>query len=321
MRLVHNRNDDAAFERVINTPTRGIGAKTIETLRAFARDHSQSLWKAAIHLCGSELPARASSALQGFLSLIEALDEQTDGLALGELTDHVVERSGLIAFHQKEKGERGQARIENLQELVVAAGQFRADDESMTPLQQFLDNAALDAGDGQAEDFEDSVQLMTLHSAKGLEFPLVFLVGMEEGLFPHQMSSQDPTRLEEERRLCYVGITRAMKKLVLTYAETRRMHGSENYNAISRFVREIPDTCLQEVRLQSTVAQPVSRVTQNIPVPDAGVSLGQRVYHQIFGEGMVVNFEGRGSHARVEVNFDTEGTKWLVLHYANLQAI
>ncbi len=321
MRLVHNRNDDAAFERVINTPTRGIGAKTIETLRAVARDHSQSLWQSAIQLCGSGLPARASSALQGFLSLIETLDGQTDGLALGELTDHVVERSGLIAFHQKEKGERGQARVENLQELVVAAGQFRADDESITPLQQFLDNAALDAGEGQAEDFEDSVQLMTLHSAKGLEFPLVFLAGMEEGLFPHQMSSQDPTRLEEERRLCYVGITRAMQKLVLTYAETRRMHGSENYNAISRFVREIPDTCLQEVRLQSTVTQPVSRVTQNVAVPDANVSLGQRVYHQIFGEGMVVNFEGRGSHARVEVNFDTEGTKWLVLHYANLQSI
>ena len=306
---------------MINTPTRGIGAKTIETLRAVARDHSQSLWQSAIQLCGSGLPARASSALQGFLSLIETLDEQTDGLALGELTDHVVERSGLIAFHQKEKGERGQARVENLQELVVAAGQFRADDESITPLQQFLDNAALDAGEGQAEDFEDSVQLMTLHSAKGLEFPLVFLAGMEEGLFPHQMSSQDPTRLEEERRLCYVGITRAMQKLVLTYAETRRMHGSENYNAISRFVREIPDTCLQEVRLQSTVTQPVSRVTQNVAVPDANVSLGQRVYHQIFGEGMVVNFEGRGSHARVEVNFDTEGTKWLVLHYANLQSI
>lgn len=321
MRLVHNRNDDAAFERVVNTPTRGIGTRTIDTLRAFARDHSQSLWQAAVQLCASGLPARASASLQGFLSLIEALDEQTDGLSLGELADHVIERSGLIAFHQKEKGERGQARVENLQELVVAAGQFRADDESLTPLQQFLDNAALDAGEGQAEDFEDSVQLMTLHSAKGLEFPLVFLAGMEEGLFPHQMSSQDPTRLEEERRLCYVGITRAMQKLVLTYAETRRMHGTENYNAISRFVREIPDSCLQEVRLQSTVAQPVSRVTQNIAVPDAGVSLGQRVYHQIFGEGMVVNFEGRGSHARVEVNFDTEGTKWLVLHYANLQAI
>lgn len=321
MRLVHNRNDDAAFERVVNTPTRGIGTRTIDTLRTFARDHSQSLWQAAVQLCASGLPARASASLQGFLSLIEALDEQTDGLSLGELTDHVIERSGLIAFHQKEKGERGQARVENLQELVVAAGQFRADDESLTPLQQFLDNAALDAGEGQAEDFEDSVQLMTLHSAKGLEFPLVFLAGMEEGLFPHQMSSQDPARLEEERRLCYVGITRAMQKLVMTYAETRRMHGTENYNAVSRFVREIPDTCLQEVRLQSTVAQPVSRVTQNVAVPDAGVNLGQRVYHQIFGEGMVVNFEGRGSHARVEVNFDTEGTKWLVLHYANLQAI
>lgn len=320
MRLVHGRNDDAAFERVINTPTRGIGAKTIELLRARARQHSESLWDAALVLCQSGLPARAASALKGFLDLIEKLDVDTDDLPLAELADHVVEGSGLLEFHQKEKGERGQARVENLQELVVAAGQFRADDMEVTPLQQFLDNAALDAGEGQADDFEDSVQLMTLHSAKGLEFPLVFLAGMEEGLFPHQMSMQDPTRLEEERRLCYVGITRAMTKLVLTYAETRRMHGSDNYNTPSRFVREIPEGCLQEVRLQSTVTQPRSRF-EHTPVPDASVSLGQRVFHQIFGEGVIINYEGRGSHARVEVNFDTDGTKWLVLHYANLQAL
>jgi DNA helicase-2/ATP-dependent DNA helicase PcrA len=320
LRLIHNRNDDAAFERVINTPTRGVGAKTIDTLRARARELNQSLWLSAKALCEAGLPPRAASSVRSFTDLIDELDAHTDNLPLEEVVDHVVTKSGLIEFHQKEKGERGQARVENLQELVVAAGQFRADDESLTPLQQFLDNAALDAGDGQAEDFEDSVQLMTLHSAKGLEFPLVFLAGMEEGLFPHQMSIQDPNRLEEERRLAYVGITRAMKKLVLTYAESRRMHGSESYNNPSRFVREIPSDCLQEVRLQSTVAQPVSRMAQ-VPVPDAGVNLGQRVFHQIFGEGTVVNFEGRGSHARVEVNFDTEGTKWLVLHYANLQAI
>ena len=320
LRLIHNRNDDAAFERVINTPTRGVGAKTIDTLRARARELNESLWRSANGLCDAGLSPRAASSVRSFTDLIDELDAHTDNLPLEELVDHVVTKSGLIEFHQKEKGEPGQARVENLQELVVAAGQFRADDESLTPLQQFLDNAALDAGDGQAEDFEDSVQLMTLHSAKGLEFPLVFLVGMEEGLFPHQMSIQDPNRLEEERRLAYVGITRAMTKLVLTYAESRRMHGSENYNNPSRFVREIPSDCLQEVRLQSTVAQPVSRMTQ-VPVPDAGVNLGQRVFHQIFGEGTVVNFEGRGSHARVEVNFDTEGTKWLVLHYANLQAV
>ena len=163
------------------------------------------------------------------------------------------------------------------------------------------------------------MQLMTLHSAKGLEFPLVFLVGMEENLFPHRMSIEEPGRLEEERRLCYVGITRAMQKLMITYAESRRLHGSETLNTPSRFIREIPAELLQEVRLHTTISRPVSSLTQ-AQVPDTELNLGQRVYHQIFGEGVVLNFEGRGASARVEVNFDTEGSsKWLVLQYANLQ--
>jgi DNA helicase-2/ATP-dependent DNA helicase PcrA len=239
---------------------------------------------------------------------------------LEEIADHVIQGSGLVEFHEKEKGERGQARVENLEELVSAAKQFVPEGDELSPLQQFLDNAALDAGDAQADEHEDSIQLMTLHSAKGLEFPLVFLAGMEENLFPHRMSLEEPGRLEEERRLCYVGITRAMEKLVLSYAESRRLHGSETFNTPSRFVREIPAELVQEVRLQSTVARPVSSVMQ-AEVPDTGLSLGQRVYHQIFGEGVVLNFEGRGSSARVEVNFDGEGSKWLVLQYANLQLI
>jgi DNA helicase-2/ATP-dependent DNA helicase PcrA len=210
--------------------------------------------------------------------------------------------------------------VENLEELVSAAKQFSPEDESISPLQEFLDNAALDAGDAQADPHEDSVQLMTLHSAKGLEFPLVFLAGMEENLFPHRMSLEEPGRLEEERRLCYVGITRAMQKLYITYAETRRMHGNENFNAPSRFIREIPAELLEEVRLKSTVSRPVSGLGQ-AEVPDTGLSLGQRVYHQVFGEGVVLNFEGRGAAARVEVNFDGEGSKWLVLQYANLQLL
>jgi len=189
-------------------------------------------------------------------------------------------------------------------------------------LQQFLDSAALDAGDAQADPHEDSVQLMTLHSAKGLEFPLVFLAGMEENLFPHRMSLDEPGRLEEERRLCYVGITRAMEKLVLTYAESRRLHGSESYNIASRFVRELPSELLNEVRLGAAVSRPLSSLS---PTPsaahiDSGVSLGQRVMHQVFGEGVVTNFEGGGSNARVEVSF-AEGSKWLVLQYANLQPL
>jgi DNA helicase-2/ATP-dependent DNA helicase PcrA len=264
------------------------------------------------------LPARALGALEAFVMLINELDRGTDNLPLDEMVDHSIHASGLLQYHKNEKGEKGQARVENLEELVSAARQFVAEEGDLSPQQQFLDQAALDAGDAQADEHEDSVQLMTLHSAKGLEFPLVFLAGMEENLFPHRMSSEEPGRLEEERRLCYVGITRAMEKLVITYAECRRLHGSDSYNTPSRFVREIPAHLLQEVRLRGAITQPVSSLTQ-ARVPDTELSLGQRVYHKVFGEGIVLNFEGRGASARVEVNFDTEGGQGVVLQYANLQ--
>lgn len=321
LRLLVNRADDAAVERVINTPPRGIGAKTLDTVRECARARSLPLWSAIAAVIEEKLlPARATAALEGFIALVNELDSGTDDLALEELVEHIITHSSLVDFHKKEKGEKGQARVENLEELVSAAKQFVPEDDDLTPLQEFLDRAALDAGDAQADAHEDSVQLMTLHSAKGLEFPMVFLAGMEENLFPHRMSLEEPGRLEEERRLCYVGITRAMVKLTITYAECRRLHGSESFNSPSRFVREIPAELLQEVRLQGTVSQPVSSFTQ-AQVPDTELSLGQRVYHQVFGEGVVLNFEGRGASARVEVNFDDEGSKWLVLQYANLQLI
>jgi DNA helicase-2/ATP-dependent DNA helicase PcrA len=319
LRLLLNRADDAAIERVINTPPRGIGGKTLDVVRECARSRGIALWAAiAAVLEEKQLPARALSALQSFVMLINELDVGVDELSLEALVEHAIQDSGLYQFHKSEKGEKGQARVENLEELVSAAKQFVADDSGLSPHQQFLDRAALDAGDAQADEHEDSVQLMTLHSAKGLEFPLVFLAGMEENLFPHRMSVEEPGRLEEERRLCYVGITRAMEKLVITYAESRRLHGSESYNTPSRFVREIPAQLLQEVRLRGTISQPVSTLA-HARVPDTELSLGQRVYHQVFGEGVVLNFEGRGASARVEVNFDTEGGKWLVLQYANLQ--
>lgn len=319
LRLLLSRGDDAAIERVINTPPRGIGGKTLDVVRDCARGREISLWQAIAAVIEEKLlPARALGALAGFATLINELDSGTDEMLLEELVEHVIQGSGLIEFFKKEKGEKGQARVENLEELVSAAKQFVADEDELTPLQQFLDSAALDAGDAQADEHEDSVQLMTLHSAKGLEFPLVFLAGMEENLFPHRMSIEEPGRLEEERRLCYVGITRAMEKLILTYAESRRLHGSETLNSPSRFIREIPAELLQEVRLHSTVARPVSSMMQ-AQVPDTELSLGQPVYHQIFGEGVVLNFEGRGASARVQVNFDTQGSKWLVLQYANLQ--
>ena len=321
MRLLVSRGDDAAVERVINTPPRGIGSKTLDTVRECARSREISLWQAIAAVIEEKLlPARALAALEGFTVLINDLDTRSDDMVLEEIAEQVIQGAGLVAFYEKEKGERGQARVENLEELVSAAKQFVPEGEELSPLQQFLDSAALDAGDAQADEHEDSIQMMTLHSAKGLEFPLVFLSGMEENLFPHRMSLEEPGRLEEERRLCYVGITRAMEKLVMTYAESRRLHGSENYNTPSRFLREIPAQLLQEVRLNTAIVRPVSSITQ-AQVPDTELSLGQRVYHRIFGEGTVLNFEGRGSSARVEVNFDDEGSKWLVLQYANLQLL
>ena len=321
LRLILNRENDAAVERVLNTPSRGVGAKTVEFVRAFARKHDLSLWQSINRtIAEGLLTARAVNAIAGFVALVDRLDSETDELPLDELINHTISASGLMDYHKKEKGEKGQTRIENLDELVSAAKQFEQEDEELSPLQEFLDNAALDAGDTQAEEHEDSVQLMTLHSAKGLEFPLVFLAGIEENLFPHRMSMEEPGRLEEERRLCYVGITRAMEKLYITYAETRRLHGNEAYNPPSRFISEIPKELIEEVRMQTTLVRPTSLLS-NAAVPGTGIELGQRVLHKIFGEGVVLNFEGRGSHARIQVNFDDEGSKWLVLEYANLQIL
>ena len=324
MRLLLIRSDDTALERVLNFPPRGIGSKTVDSLRDLARVRAVPLWQAINIAVEDELfSRRAIAALQAFQSLISELDSATLALPLHELVEYVINRSGLLEYHRAERGERGQARVENLGELISAAKSFVVEDTGLPSLRQFLDNAALDAGDAQADLYDDSVQLMTLHSAKGLEFPLVFLVGMEENLFPHRMSIDKLGGLEEERRLCYVGITRAMKKLVVTYAESRRLHGNESHNALSRFVREIPANLIQEVRLSSTVSRPLSnyRPTASAAHQAAGIDLGQRVLHQVFGEGVVTNFEGRDANARVEVKFSKEGSKWLVLKYANLQLI
>ncbi len=324
LRLLVNRNDDAAVERVVNTPTRGIGDKTVQALRELARDEGMSLWRAAQKAVDDGLlPGRASNAIAGFLALIDELEEGVVELPLAEIADHVIARSGLIDFHRREKGDRGESRVENLQELITACRGFEPEDKELSALPQFLDQAALDAGDRQAEAGEDAVQLMTLHSAKGLEFPLVILAGMEENLFPHRMSVEEPGRLEEERRLAYVGITRAMQKLYLTFAESRQQYGSESYNAVSRFVRDIPAGLIEEVRLRTHVQRPTSyaqkpAVSLSDSGEDTGLSLGQRVTHHVFGEGVVLNFEGNGAHARVQVNFDNEGSKWLVLSYAKL---
>ena len=325
LRLVQYHRDDAAFERVVNVPTRGIGAKSLAELRAYATEQGISLWEAAERmLAAGQVKGRAKTGLQKFMEIINTLSEMVEHASLQGLMKQAIESSGLKDYHASEKGEKGQARVENLEELVNALSDFEVE-EGVDPLAEFIAQAALDAGESQAEDHEDSVQLMTLHSAKGLEFPLVFLAGIEEGLFPHGMSLEEPGRMEEERRLAYVGITRAMKQLVLTYAESRRLYGQEKFHAVSRFVREIPSDCIQEVRLRNTVTRPamVGRPNESLFSQDSaeqsGFSLGQRVRHPKFGEGIVMNCEGNGSNTRVQVNFD-EGAKWLVLAYAPLEA-
>ncbi len=320
LRLLANRHDDVGFERAVNMPPRGIGPRTLEGLRAHARDFGCSLWQAARDLLeGGKLAARARNALQGFVELIDATAEGMGELELHELMAATIEASGLVPHFRKNRDGRGEDRIENLEELVNATRSFVSEDEELDPLTAFLTQAALDAGDHQAGAAADSVQLMTLHSAKGLEFPLVFIVGMEENLFPHRMSAEDPDRLEEERRLCYVGITRARRLLYLTHAETRRMHGQEDYPMPSRFLRDIPAELIEEVRVVTNAPRPWHGGGETRAAEEAsGFRLGQRVRHPRFGDGVVLNAEGQGRAARVQVNFEQAGAKWLVVAYANL---
>ncbi|BAN96820.1 DNA helicase II [Plautia stali symbiont] len=326
LRLLANRNDDAAFERVVNTPVRGVGDRTLDVVRQTAREQQLTLWQATRALLQSKaLAGRAASALQRFCELVDALATETAELPLHVQTDRVIKDSGLWLMYEQEKGEKGQARIENLEELVTATRQFsyQDEDEDLMPLQAFLSHAALEAGEGQADKWQDAVQLMTLHSAKGLEFSQVFIVGMEEGMFPSQMSLDEGGRLEEERRLAYVGVTRAMEKLTLTYAETRRLYGKEVYHRPSRFIGELPEECVEEVRLRASVSRPVSHQRMGTPVAksDSGFALGQRVRHAKFGEGTIINLEGSGEHSRLQVAFQGQGIKWLVAAYVRLETV
>ncbi|MDT8426815.1 MAG: DNA helicase II [Methyloprofundus sp.] len=324
LHLTAHKNNDSAFERIINTPTRGIGTKTIDDIRQVAREQQITLWQAMISLMkAGHFTPRAENALKGFVQIINSLAEQGEGAALYEQVKNAIEKSGLIEFYKKEKGDKGEARVENLEELVNAARQFDYDknnEEDQSELDVFLAHAALEAGDAQGDAFEDCVQLMTLHSAKGLEFPLVFMVGLEEGLFPAQQSVDDFARLEEERRLCYVGMTRAMRHLYMTYAESRRLYGKENYPRPSRFIKEIPNEQLQEIRLRANVSKPVTPVkSAKSTIGTSGrYQLGQRVKHEKFGEGVVLQVDGDGAQERVQVNFAHAGMKWLMLSYAKL---
>jgi DNA helicase-2/ATP-dependent DNA helicase PcrA len=315
LRLISNRNDDASFERVVNLPTRGIGAKSLDAIREYAKGAGSTMWAAAAACIGDALGPKASQALHGFMSLIERLAHEVTNLPLHEQVDHVLQGSGLIEFYKKEKGDRGEGRLDNLDELVSAARGFTPEgvDGELPPLESFLAHAVLESGEGQGGAWEDCVQMMTLHTAKGLEFPMVFLCGMEDGLFPHQRSLNDIDGLEEERRLCYVGMTRAMKQLFLTYAEQRRLHGVD---------KETPEELIEEIRPRVQVSRPVAvgRFRPEEPAV-AGVRLGARVRHGKFGEGVILNVEGNGAHARVQVSFESQGTKWLMVQYANLEPL
>jgi DNA helicase-2/ATP-dependent DNA helicase PcrA len=334
LRLMTNRDDDASFERVVNLPPRGIGAKSVDAIRAAARAAGSSLWRAAAAGVAAGESGRASGALLTFMQLIEKLARGIDALPLQSQVDQAITGSGLIEHYQKDKADRGEARVENLLELVSAARGYEPEGD-MPPLQSFLAHAALESGETQGDAWEDCVQMMTLHTAKGLEFPLVFLCGMEDGLFPHQRSVNDLDGLEEERRLCYVGMTRAMKQLYLTYAEQRRLHGVDSYNAPSRFIQEIPPAMVAEVRPRIRVSHSLAppsmggsqerrrgwdtgSVTETI---GGGMRLGTRVRHGKFGEGVVLTVEGQGPQARVQVNFEHQGSKWLMLQYANLEVM
>ena len=327
VRIATFHDDDISFERIINTPTRGIGSRTIEELRIVAKKDNCSLWAAAHHIIEHKLLSpRAVNALEEFIRLVQRMSLTKSQPALDDRVDSIIKLSGLINHFKKEKGEKGLARIENLEELVKASSEFELDDneelKEMSAMQAFLAHAALESGETQAGDKSNCVHLMTLHSAKGLEFPSIFLVGMEEGLFPHQRSSGDLKQLEEERRLCYVGITRARKLLTLTYTQYRRLHGSDYYPQPSRFIDEIPAELLCEIRMGGNVTESLFRkkITRS-GSKDGKLALGQRVSHTKFGEGVILNLEGDGDNMRIQVNFEKAGSKWLVASYANLQLI
>lgn len=326
LRLCTRTDDDPSFERVVNTPTRGIGNKTVDLVREHARRNQISLWDAANQLVtGTELTNRAATSLSGFINLIQEVRSQIKDQDLFQQIEIMLDLTKLIEHFQKEKGEKGQARVENLQELVTAARGYEIEEteDDLPPMASFLAHAALEAGDGQAEEWEECVQLMSLHTAKGLEFPLVFLTGLEEGLFPHQRSLDEGAgRLEEERRLCYVGMTRAKEQLWLTYAEMRRLYGAEKYTSPSRFLSEIPDELLVSVRAKpkSNYSAPArhSSWIDDQSAHESGIAVGMQVSHPKFGSGMVTNLEGNGEYARIQINFAELGSKWLVLAYANL---
>lgn len=328
LRLIANRQDDAAFERVVNTPPRSIGDRTLDVLRQLTRTRQVTLWQAVqLAIQEEQLSGRAANALLRFVDLINALDTETEQMPLFEQADFVIKASGLYEMYKQEKGDKGEVRIENLEELVSATREFIKPDEAdeMSDLTAFLTHASLEAGEAQASPHQDYVELMTLHSAKGLEFPRVFIVGVEEGLFPSTMSF-DEGRLQEERRLAYVGITRAKKKLTISYAESRRLYGKEERHIPSRFIAELPEEHIREVRLRGSIQRSTTVANYHAKpaacLADKAVwKMGQKVYHEKFGQGTVINVEGSGEQTRLQIAFVANGIKWLIAKIAKLEKL
>ena len=330
LRLCIKQADNTAFERAIGAPTRGVGEKTLALIRECAATENVSLFKAAKKLTTQEIiKGKAANSIRFFLEFIENAAKQIHELPADEFVEMIINQSGLIEHHLKERGEKGKIRIENINELISAVKSFDSANKNEdlsdfgSVLGAFLSSVSLDMGETQANVNDDAVQLMTLHSAKGLEFKYVFMVGMEESLFPHSRSSENISELEEERRLCYVGITRARSKLYLTYTEFRRLYGQDSYNPPSRFINEIPNEHIEFVRpKQSYTTSYYATVSSNAAeVSESEFSLGDAVKHKTFGEGIILNMEGSGEASRLQINFGEAGTKWLVVGYAQLEKI
>ncbi len=371
LRLIENANDDTSFLRVVNFPTRGIGARTLEQLQDAARASGRSLAQSVGAVAG-----KGGANLQAFVALVDAMRDATRGLTLREIIEQMLHASGLVDFYRTDK--EGKDRLENLEELVNAAEAFVTQEgfgkdavalpvdeqagapapvpdaetgEIMSPLAAFLTHASLEAGDNQAQAGQDAIQLMTVHSAKGLEFDAVFVSGLEEGLFPHENSLADHDGLEEERRLMYVAITRARQRLYISFSQTRLLHGQTRYNVKSRFLDELPERCLKWITprtqgvgsgfardyqqawqrgsgLGSIIGagkvepRPASSYPSSPKAASShGLRTGQSVFHTKFGEGVIVTLEGSGEDARAQVNFGRHGMKWLALSVAKLTPV
>ena len=327
VRLIENTSDNLAFERVVNFPTRGIGLSTIEKIRARAIESHTDLFQSSIAIAES-LPARASNALQGFIQLIESINDSTKNLTLSEKVDSILLQSGLMAHYANDKTDKAGSKLENLKELVSAATEYiHEEEDEMTETEGFIALATLDSSGESNQSNQNYVQLMTVHSAKGLEFPVVFLVGLEEDLFPSRQRVNQPSNIDEERRLCYVGMTRAMQSLTLSHATSRNLYGETIYSRNSVFLDEIPSSFLNHIKNESggNFYQGYQKSTNEgksmASTSDSIYSIGQAVKHAKFGMGTVVNYEGSGDSMRVQINFQKAGTKWLITSYAKLETV